>query len=98
MLPQAKIDEIVAEVATAYLTREIVERVMSEPTIDSEGEEAVRITIVIKPDGMEKLKGDPVLDTLVGIHNKLGEAGEGRYPLVRYATQAELDVGDSPES
>jgi len=57
MLPQAKIDEIVAEVATAYLTREIVERVMSEPTIDSEGEEAVRITIVIKPDGMEKLKG-----------------------------------------
>jgi hypothetical protein len=71
---------------------------MSEPTIDSEGEEAVRITIVIKPDALGKLKGDPVFDTLVGIHTRLRAAGEERYPLVRYATEAELDELDDTES
>lgn len=97
MLPQAKIDEIVAEVATAYLTRETVERVMSEPTVDSQGEEALRITIVIRSDAVEKLKDDPVLDTLLEINDRLQEAGEQRFPLIRYATQAELDDVDDPE-
>lgn len=63
--PQARVDEIVAEVATAYFTRENFERVMSEPAIDSQGEESLRIMIVIKQGAVDRLKGDPVLDTLV---------------------------------
>ena len=97
MLPQTRIDEIVAEVATAYLTRENFERAMSEPTVDSQGEDALRITIVIKPDALERLKGGPVLDTLFQISERLQEAGENRFPLVHYATEAELNEVDDPE-
>jgi hypothetical protein len=97
MLPQAKINEIVGEVATAYLTSEIVDRVISEPSVDSAGNDAVKITIVIKPDAIERLKGDPILDALLAIHDKLNEAGEERFPMVHYATQAELDEVDESE-
>ena len=98
MLPPARINEIVAEVATAYLTSEIVDRVISEPAVDSSGNDAVKITIVIKPNAIERLKGDPVLDALLAIHDKLSEAGDERSPMVEYATQAELDEVDDPES
>jgi hypothetical protein len=95
--PIAKIDQIVAEVATATLARENVDRVMSEAAIDSQGEEALRITIVIKEGAVERLKGDPVLDTLVQIHDRLLDGGEERAPLVEYATQAELDAVGASE-
>jgi hypothetical protein len=98
MLPQTKINEIVAEVATATFTRENFEKVLSEPTVDSQGDEALRITVVIKPEAVEKLKGDPVLDFLLGIHHRLQEAGEERFPIVEYATPEELDELVDPES
>ena len=98
MLEPAKIDKIVGEVATVHLKRRNFERVTSKATVDSEGEEAVRITIVLKPGALDRLKGDPVFDTLVEIHHRLRAAGEERFPLVEYATQAELDEDASPES
>jgi hypothetical protein len=98
VLEPARINEIVDQVATAHLTRENVDRVMSEPAIDSRGEEAVRITIVIKPGAVDRLKGDPVLDTLLQIQQRLRAAGEERFPIVGYATSDELDHSGDPES
>jgi hypothetical protein len=56
----------------------------------------LRITIVIKPGSAAKLGGDAVLDTLVQIQEELREAGEERFPIVKYVTEEELqDSGDS---
>lgn len=96
MIERNKIIQIARDVATANLTSAAVRDVISEPAIDSEGREALRITIVIKPGAPARLKGDAVLDTLVQIQNRLRDAGEERFPIIEYATEEELqESGDS---
>ena len=96
MLDREKIDQIVREVATANLAAQNVQAVQNELATDSEGRDALRITIVLAPDAITKLKGDAVLDTLVEIQDRLREAGEERFPIVEYATEYELAAsGDS---
>ena len=51
MLEPEQVAEIAREVAVANLARENIDFVMSEPAIDFEGQEALRITIVIEPNG-----------------------------------------------
>ena len=96
MLASEKINEIVTDVATANLTPSVVRYVMSEPTTASDGEEALRITIVIASGTVDAVSGDAVLDTLVMSQKRLLEAGEERLPIVGYAAEDELDeVGDT---
>lgn len=96
MLSQDKITQIVHRVAAANLGPAVVDDVLSGGTTDSEGRDALRITVVIKPGSADKLKGDNVLDTLVQVQQELRDAGEERFPIVEYATQEELqDSGDS---
>ena len=93
MLKPAEISEIAEEVARAKLSPEVVREVLAEPATDSEGHEALRVTIVIEPGAANKLKGDSVLDTLLQIQDRLREAGEDRFAIVEYATQDELETG-----
>jgi hypothetical protein len=90
MLTKSRIETIAREVASATLKRSASGTVISEPTIDSEGRDALRITIVIEPNAIDRLKGDALLDTLVQIQDRLREAGEERFPIVEYATEKEL--------
>jgi hypothetical protein len=90
MLSTARIDDISRDVAERTLPSHSVERVESTETIDSEGQSAVRVLIVLRPNVVQKLKGDAVLDTLVSIQNKLSDAGEERLSIVEYATEDEL--------
>ena len=96
MLDEKKIREIAQEVATANLTSTNVTSVSSSATIDSEGHDALPITIVIKPGSESKIAGDAALDTLVGIKDRLRGEGEERFAIVEYATREELDASGDP--
>jgi|SRR5271169_2475801 hypothetical protein len=98
MLKPVEIAEIVEKVARSNLRPEVVEEVLAEPSIDSEGHEALRLTIVIKPGAAARLNGDAVLDTLVQIQDHLRAAGEERFGIIEYATKAELEASDDPQS
>jgi hypothetical protein len=97
MLTLDQIDRLVGEVAATTLASGVVDRIFSEPTIDSRGHEALRITIVIEDDALPKISGDAALETLVGVHRKLHEAGEERLPIVGYATHEDLVEGGDPQ-
>jgi hypothetical protein len=97
-LKEDKINEIVREVATAKLAPYASGRVISEPTTDSTGQDALRITIVIAPDSAPKINGDAVLESWVQIQNRLHAAGEERFPIIQYATEEELELGGDSES
>jgi hypothetical protein len=92
MLDEKRIREIAHEVATANLTSANVSSVSSSAAIDSEGHDALRITIVIKPGSASKIRGDATLDTLVEIQDRLRAEGEERFPIVEYATKKELSA------
>ena len=89
MLQDAEIDGIVRDVAKANLGNEAI-RVISEPTIDSTGEDAIRVVIVLAPGAADRITGNAALNTLVGIQNELENAGERRLAIVEYATEEEL--------
>jgi type IV secretory pathway VirJ component len=96
MIENERVAEIAAQIATANLAS--VSAAKSEATVDSEGRDALKITIVLMPGSTASIesKADAVLDTLVQIKNRLQEEGEERFPIVEYATQEELDEsGDS---
>jgi len=96
MLDEKKIRQIAEEVATANLSSANVSSIASSTAVDSEGHDALRITIVIKPGAEAKIQGDAALDTLVQIQDRLRKAGEERLPIVEYATQKELSESGRP--
>lgn len=91
MIAQAKVRQIAGDVAKANLSRSNVETVESEDAVDSEGRDALRITIVVKPGTAEKFDGEKLLDTLVQIQERLRREGEERFATVEYATKEELE-------
>jgi hypothetical protein len=97
MLNNQKILEITKDVAHTRVNDGNLERVVIEPATDSEGHEALRITLVVNPEAARKLTGDEALDLLVGIQQKLRAEGEERFPIVEYATEQELVNEDSQQ-
>lgn len=96
MLDSDIIKQFSAEIARTNLGADNVVRIESEPTVDSQGKEALSILVVIAPDVVDTFTGDEVLDTLVQICDRLLEAGDERFPIIEYATEEELADVDSP--
>lgn len=98
MLDTDQISQIVTRIVEANTAPRSVRRVMAEPASTSEGEDALRITIVLTPEAVAQLASGHPLDVLVQTSDQLRSAGDQRFPILKYATEEELeDVGD-PES
>jgi hypothetical protein len=87
------IDSIAKQVASANLSSDSVVNVVSEPIIDSEGDAALKITIVLTPGSTDSISGDAALNTLFQMQQRLQAAGENRFAIVEYATEDELGAG-----
>jgi len=96
MIDLGKVRKIARDVAKANLTSKNFVNVLTEVTADSEGRDAIRITFVLKSGAAARISGDAALDILVQLRDRLGKAGEERFPIVEYATEDELaESGDS---
>lgn len=71
---------------------------MSEPSVELDGLDAVRVTIVLSNDDVA-VTGDAAMNTIVDIHQALQRAGDDRFPLVDFMTEDELasDADLEPE-
>ncbi|MGD9538532.1 MAG: hypothetical protein AB7P52_11445 [Alphaproteobacteria bacterium] len=90
MLPNHRIKEIVEAAVRSTLERGSFIRTFAEPILDFEGGDALRITIVIEPNAIDKLTGEAVMNTLAEIQDRLRDEGEERFPIVEYATEEDL--------
>lgn len=97
MLDYPEVSRIVEAAAKSKVGRENIVRVFTAPGIDSDGKDALRITIVIAPGAADRIRGDDVLNMLVEMHNRLYEEHDERTPIIHYATEEELSVSDSSE-
>lgn len=95
-LELAKVDAIAREVAEKHLAVLGIQNVESQPTTDSEGKDALRITITIRSADRIAERGGQALDALSEILARLENAGDTRFPIIDYITEEELtDVDDS---
>ena len=88
--PHEAFGRLIRQALAAKLGRDNVMRVDWEPTVDSQGQDALEITVVIAPGATQKVKKGAVLDALVNLRERLQEMRDNRVPIVRYATEAEL--------
>jgi hypothetical protein len=89
-LNDIEIRQIATTVVRDTLGKQNFTSVTSSTAIDPEGEEALRITIVIPDKGVDAIKGEAALKTLVQMQDRLTKAGEERFPIIEYATAKEL--------
>jgi hypothetical protein len=94
MLQERDINLIAQDVASANLHSSSVHSVLSAPTIDSQGDPALKITIVLTAGSTDTIQGKDILKTLDQLQQRLQEAGEDRFPIVEFETKDELPVGD----
>ena len=91
MLSLTEVNRIVDLAASAVLTPDRLSRVFSEYTTDSDGRDALLLTIVLRTDKAKEVTGDTAVDTIVRIHNDLESSGEERMAITEFATEAELE-------
>ncbi len=66
--------------------------VVTENTTSSDGEDALRITLVLTPETVDAITGDDALKLLVDINDSLRREGDVRFAIVEYATADDVPV------
>ncbi len=89
--PKEAVVRLIRQALVTELGGNIVERLKIEPTTDSQGRGALKITVVIAPGATDRIAGGAVLDALVSVQDRFREMREERIPIIEYATEAELD-------
>ena len=84
--------------ANTALSPSVVQDIRVEPAIGSEGQDILRITIILDDAVFDAMKDDDFLKALLSIKKNIRDLGEDRQAVVGYATQAELDDDGDPES
>jgi len=92
------INDTASNAASTVLHLTAAPRVFSEPTIGWQGDETLRVTVVLSDDVVSKIDGETALDLVVKIGEDLRDKGEERFPIVEFATEEELAAGDDPEA
>ncbi len=87
----SRVDEIVMRAASSAFRNKRVHRVFSEPSTDSDGEEALSVTVVLDDNVDGTKSGDAALKTILGIQQQLQAAGEDRLAIVSFAKEHELE-------
>jgi hypothetical protein len=85
--PEGIIESIVRE----HFGERGVRDVWVQPFGDYDGEDSLRVTVVLDPAAAEKLDGDMALDLIRALRQRLEDMGEQRFPVVEYATRDEIE-------
>jgi hypothetical protein len=88
--PREAYGRLIRQALVAELGADNVVRVEHEPTIDSQGREALRVVVVITSNATRKLVNGTALDALVKLQERLRQMREERAPIIEYATEEEL--------
>jgi hypothetical protein len=88
--PDDLFGRLIGQALIAKLGRNNVVRVVWQPTTDSQGEDAIGVTVVLKPGAVRRLQGETLIEALVSLRTRLRELRDDRVPIVHYATEAEL--------
>ncbi len=94
MTDLAEIERITQGVVDANTAPGTTVSVSSKPAIDWTGDPILEVSIVIKPEGEALLIGQTPLNILTQLSDRLMDVGEDRFPIIDYATTAELEAVD----
>jgi hypothetical protein len=90
LTPDEAFNKLIQYVVASEFGEEDVLRVTHDPATDSWGNAALRITVVVAPQAVNKLASGKTLDALIKLKQQLWQMREERTPIIEYATEEEL--------
>ncbi|MBB5049330.1 hypothetical protein HNR60_004106 [Rhodopseudomonas rhenobacensis] len=99
MAESAEIERIARDVVNAHTVMNAVTSVISRPSVDWTDDPIIEINVVVRPEAETALlKGETPLNILTRISDQLIGLGEHRFPIIHYATTADMEaVNDASE-
>lgn len=97
MLEDPQIQKLMRQVAAGILPTKSLLEVRSEPVEDSEGQEALRITLVMAEHAIDVVTPKQIVALLTEIHDCLLREGDERFPMISYSTPADLVAAQNGE-
>jgi hypothetical protein len=96
MLENPQIQKLMREVAAGILPTKALLDVRSVSADDSEGHEALRITLVLAEEAVDGLTREQLVGLFKEVRECLQREGEERFPMLTFATPAdfEADTGE----
>jgi hypothetical protein len=94
--PKEAFGRLIRHALVPALGEKNVLRVAWEPTIDSQGDAAFNITVVVPPEATRRLTGQHVIDASIALRSRLPEIFEDSVPIIQYTTEAELSQVAGP--
>lgn len=88
--PSDAVDKLIQHSLELSYGVDKVMRVHHEPTVSSQGDDALKIVVVLAPDAAKKIPRSAVLEAALGVQKRLQAMQLDRMPLIEYATEAEL--------
>ncbi|RYC31469.1 hypothetical protein D3273_13915 [Lichenibacterium minor] len=89
------LDGLVGQVAAASLPGHRIARIATEPDVDADGLQGIRVVVVLVGDDAS-LSGDEALNTIVDLRQALQKAGDDRFPFVDFTNESELAADVDP--
>ncbi|HJT40330.1 MAG TPA: hypothetical protein VJ762_08375 [Sphingobium sp.] len=90
MLNDLNLRQLLRDVLHQRLPNVDLQEILTEQVIDSEGKDALRITLVIPDESVDAITGNQALDLIVDVQKGLSAQGDDRLAVIRYATPADL--------
>ena len=97
MLATPELQRIARAIVNKRLPAIAVDDVTAESMTSSDGEAALRITLVLAPEAADAISGDEAVKLLVDIRDSLAREGEERFPIVEYATADDVPGDDDQD-
>lgn len=88
--PKEAFRRLIEQPLVTALGRDNVIRVDYQPTADSLGQSALKITVILAPGALDRIADGAPLDALGKLRERLSQMRDDRTPIVEYATEAEL--------
>lgn len=94
MLENPQVQKLMKRIAGGIFPSQQLIEVHSEPTSDSEGKEALRITLVLSDEAAHAMTGKQLSNLLTEIHDCLLREGDERFPLLHFETPTDRGADD----
>ncbi len=95
MLNENELQKLATSAARKRLPTFKLSRILTEPTLDSEGKEALRVVFVFPEEAVVAISAEDALKLLVDLRNELTREGDDRFPIIEYSTELDLqDLAD----
>lgn len=98
MLDYPTISDIALRAAWGTLGQENVSRAFTGYMTDAEGNEALKVTLVVPPNMPDHVEGRALIQTLMKINKGLREKGEDRQSVIYYATEEDMATKWKPRT